>query len=106
MKKGNLIHKQKILAVMKGKEGCEFTRQKIKEMVAQEYPGTKMSSIMPSDYCYNMRNEGSDTEFLLFQWMKRGVYKYLGEGVKYNGTVSWKGSEYGVRKEGDFKLLK
>lgn len=62
-------------------------------------------SIIPSDYCYNMCNEGID--FLkwphIFEWTGHGEYKFLGENYAYNGIVLNAQKEiYGYWKNGVF----
>ena len=58
-----------------------FTRNEIIEMIHKEY-GINKSSIIPSDYCYNISNKGKEADknlknFNLFLWVERGVYKYV-----------------------------
>lgn len=62
--------------------GTVFTTHEIKTMVAEKY-GRKMSSVIPSDYSYNMTNKGIEgtplEKFNLFIQLERGVYRYVGE---------------------------
>lgn len=106
MPKSDLTIEEKVLSTFAGKEGETFKRHEIIDMVLKKYPGTNKDSVIPSDYCYNMTNNGIKFKFHVFELQSRGVYKYLGEGVKYNGLVYWKGSEYGEWKNGEFKEFK
>lgn len=107
MKESDLMISQKILNTMTGKENGVFKRHEIIEMVITKYPGTNETSVIPSDYCYNIINNGItfDRDSRMFELVKRGVYKYLGTGVNYNGIVTWKGNDYGVWENGEFRKL-
>jgi hypothetical protein len=106
MGRSNLTIEEKVLSTLQGKEGQVFRCQEILEMVVKKYPGTNITSVIPSDYCYNIVNNGIKFRFHQLEQVSRGVYKYLGEGVKYNGLVYWKGSEYGEWKNGEFTKFK
>ena len=63
------------------KIGTEFTTNEIKQMVYDKF-GRNKSSVIPSDYCYNMTNKGktgSLKDFNIFIQIKRGLYQYVGE---------------------------
>lgn len=62
-----------------------FTTDEIKEMVYLKF-GRNKSSVIPSDYSYNMTNKGkigSLEDFNIFIQLKRGLYKYVGENYSY-----------------------
>ena len=64
--------------------GSTFTTAEIKHMVSTKY-GCNKSSIIPSDYSYNMTNKGktgSLKDFNIFVQIKRGLYQYVGENYK------------------------
>jgi hypothetical protein len=64
--------------------GSEFTTAEIKRMVNLKFK-TNEGSVIPSDYSYNMTNKGkvgSLKTFNIFEQVKRGVYKYVGENYK------------------------
>ena len=46
-----------------------------------------------SDYCYNKTNKGMIDNFKndvhMFECVKRGYYRLLGENYKYNGEIIW-----------------
>ena len=47
------------------------------------------SSIIPSDYCYNMTNKGKQAnkklnDFKILLSIKHGEYKYVGENYQYS----------------------
>src|SRR5215213_5366662 len=105
MAKSELPIGVKILNVMSGHEGQVFKRHEIIQMVIKNYRDTNETSVIPSDYCYNMLNNGIhfDPENRLFEHLSRGVYKFLGPNIKYKGLVFWKGSEYGEWKDGKYR---
>jgi hypothetical protein len=103
---GNLKIKNKILSVFKDMVGEMFSREKIIDMVVNAYPGTNRSSIIPSDYCYNMINARIRFDFHLFESLDGGLYKYLGPNNSYTGSIYWKSKEVGNWKEGMYQLWK
>lgn len=59
--------------------GTRMKRQDIIELINSKY-GTKTSSIIPSDYCYNMTNKGiSENHISFFLNVGTGLYEYVGE---------------------------
>lgn len=75
--------------------GQLLTRDQILEIVENAFPGTNKTSVLPSDYCYNIVNAGIDFDFHLFEYnvsAKRGEpqYKYLGPSFDYEGPIYWK----------------
>ncbi len=65
------------------KIGTEFTRQEIIDRVCEKY-GTNPTSVIPSDYCYNMTNKGKQASsvlnsFKIFNNIGNGIYQYVGE---------------------------
>lgn len=71
--------------------GTIYSRSEIVKMVKTKH-GVNEGSIIPSDYCYNLTNEGildnSDLDkFKIFEWVSRGKYRYLGENHPYEGPV-------------------
>ena len=65
--------------------GTELTTAEIKEMVYMKFGRTK-SSVIPSDYSYNMTNKGKIgnlKNFNIFIQIKRGLYKFVGENYRY-----------------------
>lgn len=71
--------------------GSIFTRSEIIHMVKTKYRVNE-SSIIPSDYCYNLTNKGiladaSLEKFKVFEWLSRGKYRYFGENYPYTGTI-------------------
>ena len=64
--------------------GTKFTTTEIKQMVYIKFSRNK-SSVIPSDYSYNMTNKGkvgSLEDFNIFIQLKRGYYQYVGENYK------------------------
>lgn len=59
--------------------GTRMKRQDIIELINSRY-GTKASSIIPSDYCYNMTNKGIPADHVsFFLNVGTGLYEYVGE---------------------------
>ena len=59
--------------------GTRMKRQDIIELISSRY-GTKASSIIPSDYCYNMTNKGIPEDHVsFFLNVGTGLYEYVGE---------------------------
>lgn len=102
MAKSNLTIKEKVLSTFEGKEGQIFQRHEIINMVLKNYPGTKKGSVIPSDYCYNITNDGIKFDFHIFIWKLKGIYEYLGPKIKYDGLIYWKGSEWGKWEKGNW----
>lgn len=64
---------------------AEFTTAEIKEMLCLKF-GRNKSSVIPSDYSYNMTNKGkigSLESFNIFIQLRRGLYKFVVENYKY-----------------------
>lgn len=59
--------------------GTRMKRQEIIDLIHNRF-GTKPSSIIPSDYCHNMSNQGiSDDHAAFFLNVGTGLYEYVGE---------------------------
>lgn len=72
--------------------GQLISRTEIIERVNYLY-GTNKTSIIPSDYCYNRVNlDKTAHDFKnghprLLEWVKKGLYKYLGPNYNYTGKI-------------------
>ena len=78
-----------------------------KEIVKVALKGTEYaeSSILPSDYCYNMINAAPEScKFHIFEWTGRARYRYLGPHFRYTGVVRWKGWTIGTWRDGELRL--
>jgi hypothetical protein len=82
--------KEKVIEVFRNQVGEEFLREEIKDLVVNQFPGTNRSSIIPSDYCYNIVNAGITFEFHLFESLDEGQYRCLGLNYHYTGAIYWK----------------
>lgn len=52
--------------------------KEIIDCVCNEHPNTNRSSIIPSDYCSNLRNKASFSGiYHYFEYIKRNTYKVL-----------------------------
>ena len=97
---------KKFLDVFDGHEGEVFTRSKIIELICMHFPGTNPSSLIPSDYCYNLFNKGINFRNHIFEQVNQGVYKYLGQNAAYTGKVYWSKSDQPVGEWLDGVLIK
>ena len=91
---GNNIN-SKIFACAARFAGQEVSRGDIINWILKEYPGTNASSLIPSDYCYNIVNKGSGIRLdsRVFEYVERDgkwLYKCLGKNYAYNGDIAWK----------------
>ena len=68
--------------------GTEYSYEEIVQKVHTKF-GRNPRSIIPSDYCYNRLNYGIDYEksVHLFEYTDERKYRYLGPGIKYNGSI-------------------
>lgn len=70
--------------------GTEITRSEFHEIVLDKYPEVNPTSILPTDFCYNMTNNGlrdqNDGERCL-ECIDKGVFRALGTDYKYSGEV-------------------
>lgn len=87
---GMTIYEQ-IKKVMEGKKGEFITSASLKSELRDKF-GVNMNSVIPSDFCYNRRNDGIKfkKENRLFEYIERNKYKYLGENYPYTGEVKHK----------------
>jgi len=93
--------KDKIENVFSKEIGKLFTRREIVALVIEQYPDTNSTSIIPSDYCYNMINKGIIFQNHLFEQLDTGNYKVLGKNYAYEGPIFWKGEKVGEWKKGE-----
>ena len=77
---------EQIIEICKKYNITHITTKEIKELLQREF-GTSEGSILPSDFCYNRYNEGIKFDKHIFEYIKKGVYSYLGENYQYNGRI-------------------
>lgn len=77
-----------------------FTRKEIIDMVVAVFPGTNKTSVIPSDYCYNIINAGIKFQYHLFEYLGDSRYRVLGKGYPFVGPILWKGRKVGEWQEG------
>lgn len=82
------------------------TRKEIINIILEVYPDTNPTSVIPSDYCYNIINKGIPFTMHLFEFIGSATFKYLGEDFPYTGDIEWKKQKVGSWKNGNFKLFK
>jgi hypothetical protein len=99
--------KDKLLSVFKEKEGRIFQPEKIIDLVCEAFPDTNRTSVLPSDYCYNRKNEGINfqSHLHLFLSLKDESYVYLGPHFPYNGPVYWINEHVGNLAKGVYTPL-
>ena len=96
----------KILEAFKDiREGEIFSRKDIIDIVVDYFPDTKRTSVIPSDYFYNITNMGIkfSKHDRLFENLG-AEYRYLGLYANYNGKIYWKGRAVGEWQDGEFKF--
>lgn len=75
------------------KEICEkykseiLSTSQIKDLLHKNF-STNVSSVLPSDYCYNRINLNS-SGYYFFERVDQGKFKYLGEDYPYTGEIIW-----------------
>jgi len=59
--------------------------------------GCRPGSVLPSDFCYNRLNRDPNSgRHCLFEWLGKGLYRYLGPGCPYTGSVYWRPGRRGT----------
>lgn len=93
---------QKVNSVFAKKIDGEIKREEIIDKVLEVYPGTNRSSVIPSDYCYNIINKDSTSFTIrLFESLGAGNYICLGENYPYEGDIYWKDKKVGSWVNGE-----
>lgn len=84
-----------------------YTRKQIIDIVNTKYHNE--TSILPSDYCYNRINLDIANDFEkrmhIFEYVKKNVYRFLGENVSYTGDIEYKNIVVGSWKNGNIVYL-
>ena len=94
--KDNLKIQEKIISIFAKQIDGEIKREEIINKVIEVYPGTNRTSVIPSDYCYNIINKlSSSFTIRLFESLGAGNYKCLGENYPYVGDIYWKDKKVG-----------
>jgi len=93
--------KQKVLSVFQNRTGVIFLRDEVIDLVCNAYPGTNHSSVIPSDYCYNLINVTLPFDFHIFESLTpgEGRYRCLGPNYPYTGPIYWKSRHEGMWEE-------
>ena len=87
--------------VFQGKQGQIFSPAEIKHEISSRF-GTNKSSIIPADFCYNRINNGITFQKHIFEYRKRGMYKYLGEHYPYTGKITHRPKKQHERVVGEW----
>lgn len=75
------------------KIGTRFKTREIKDLVIKTFSNDRFSreSILPSDHCYNLYNEGLneniDNQYIIFKQIDHGYYEYIGENAKISCDI-------------------
>ena len=81
------------------------TTSELKHFVHTKY-NINEQSIIPSDYCYNLINNGINlSNPTLFEHIGRGKYRCLGQNSPYTGNISHNGQIVGICKKGERKIF-
>lgn len=99
------IH-DKVSTVFKGRVGETFESKEIIDLVVNAFPGTNRTSVIPSDYCYNITNKGIPFAYHQFESVGKALYRCLGLNYPYSGPITWKGEVVGMWEDGVFTLWK
>lgn len=85
--------------------GYIATRAELINFVHDKYD-IKKGSIIPSDYCYNLINDGIDlSKPTIFEHVGRGSYRCLGENYPYNGKVYHNEQMVGLCEDGSRRIF-
>lgn len=91
--------------------GSTITTKKFKESLANLH-GRSCGSYIPSDYCYNIINLDRESHDFkkghprLLEFIRRGLYKYLGPNYNYTGQITHKGIPVGEWENGRYIFYK
>lgn len=103
---GKITIREKVLSVFADKAGQTFVSSEIVDLVLRAYPETKRSSVIPSDYCYNMINADPNSFKLRgFELLSNAQYKWLGPDFLYSGPIYWKNEQVGNWEDGHCELF-
>jgi len=78
--------KDKIIDSLINKENQILSREEIISLILEKYPDTNKTSILPTDYCFNLKNKGS-SKYELFEYLDLATFRYLGADNKYNKII-------------------
>ena len=88
-------------------KGQVYSRKQIETLVNFKYHN--ITSILPSDYCYNRVNKDIIDDFErrlhIFEYVGRNKYKYIGENFPYNGHIEYLDVCVGKWENGDILYL-
>ena len=77
---------EQLIELLKSRKGEIVTTAEVKRELKKKY-GTKPSSVLLYDYCYNRINDGVKFDKHIFEFIDNGMYKYLGEDFPYTGKI-------------------
>lgn len=72
--------------VLNNRKNDIITLKEMKYILRQTY-GTNPGSVVLTDYCYNRFKNGINFKKHIFEYIKRGTFKYLGENYPYTGKI-------------------
>jgi hypothetical protein len=96
----------KIVNVFADKGQQLFLKEEIVDLVLQAYPETNPTSIIPSDYCYNLINKDPRSfQLQRFEFIRESKkYRWIGENFAYSGPIFWKAEQVGIWENGKWEL--
>ncbi len=77
--------------------GALMSTEEIAEQMLAAF-GTKRSTVLPSDYCYNIWNLPLRARKYVFEFVEPGTYRYLGPDYAYSGQILWRSRDTGVEE--------
>ena len=77
---------EQLIDLLKTRKGDIVATAEVKRELKKKY-GTKASSILLYDYCYNRINNGIRFDKHIFEFLGGGKYKYLGPDYPFTGKI-------------------
>jgi len=82
----DLSIKDKIITSLDNQDNQVLKREEVINLVLKKYPNTNKTSIIPTDYCFNLKNRGS-SQYELFEYLGSATFRYLGVSNNYNKII-------------------
>ena len=92
---------EQLIEILKNRKEEIVTTAELKIELKKKY-GTRASSVLLYDYCYNRINNGTRFDKHIFEFLGGGEYKYLGEGYPYTGKIYHKPVHQKIKEVGEW----